>query len=350
MSTSPVRIGLLGYGFGGRNFHAPMIAAAADCELVGVVTKAPLRRAQLALEHPNVAAYDSLEDLAAVGGLDAVAISTPAETRSALTDAALRLGLGVVGDKPFAVDSAAARKSVRLADSLGLALSPYQNRRWDSDFLTVRRLLDEGALGAVSRFDSAFERFAPDPGPPRAGGGALLDFGSHLFDQALVLLGPVTSVYAEMRHNAKSGLDDDFFASLLHAGGVRSHLSGSWVQGAPACRFRVTGTKATYVAGAPMDSQEAALLERRSPVTEGDAWGSEPESGWGSLRRGDSGEKVHSDRGRWDTFYPAFAAAVRGAGPVPVDPWDAVASLEVMEAARRSAATGAVVDVPAFAR
>ena len=248
----------------------------------------------------------------------------------------------MVCDKPFALDAAAARGSVERAERLGLALAPYQNRRWDSDFRTVRALVERGALGTVTRFESRFERFDPEPGPPAAGGGTLLDFGSHLVDQALVLLGPVESVYAEFRVR-ESGLDDDVFVALTHANGAHSHLWGSWSQGAPGSRFRVTGTEAAYEVGGPMDGQEAALLAGRTPATEGERWGEEPQERWGALTRGAEGEPVPTERGRWDTFYPAFAAAVRGAGPVPVDPRDAVATATVLDAARRSATDGVVV-------
>ncbi|MDQ1709789.1 MAG: hypothetical protein QOG49_1174, partial [Frankiaceae bacterium] len=217
------------------------------------------------------------------------------------------------------------------------------------DFRTVRTLLAGGTLGEVSRFDSAFERFSPSPGPGASGGGTLLDIGAHLFDQVLFQFGPVASVYAEM-HVRESGLDDDWRAALLHVNGVRSHLSGSYLQGAPADRFRVTGSTGSYVVPGPMDSQELALLDHRSPATDGDAWGAEPSSRWGEIRRGDDIETVPTERGRWDLFYAEFAAAVRGEGGVPVDPWDAVASLELIEAARRSAQTGQVVGVPKFVR
>jgi predicted dehydrogenase len=243
--VEPVRFGLIGYGFGGRYFHAPLIASAPGCELVAVQTTAPQRRAEVARELPGAAVVGDLEELL-VAGVSAVAISTPADTHTALTEQALRLGLAVVCDKPFALDAAAARGTVELADGLGLALSPYQNRRWDSDFATVRRLVDEGALGEVTRFESRFERFAPQAGPPAAGGGTLLDFGAHLVDQALVLLGPVESVYAELRVR-ESGLDDDVFLALTHAGGARSHLWGSWSQSAPGPRYRVTGTAGSCV-------------------------------------------------------------------------------------------------------
>ena len=348
--TAPVRTALLGYGFGGRWFHAPLLAATPSCELVGVVTRSEERRAQVAAEHPGVPVLASLDDVVAAGA-EAVAISTPADTHSALTDEALDRGLAVVCDKPFALDAAAARRSVALAASRGLVLAPYQNRRWDSDFLTVRRLVGEQVLGPLLRVESHFERFAPDPGPPTAGGGTLLDFLSHLVDQALVLLGPVTAVYAE-QHVGAAGLDDDVFVALTHAptpaGTARSHLRGSWVQGSPALRYRVTGVRGSYVVDG-MDGQESALLAGRSPAIDGDGWGVEPPERWGELRRGTSREPVPTERGRWDGFYPAFAAAVRGEGRVPVDPQDAVATAVVLDAARRSAEQGQVVALPSAA-
>ncbi|TFV80230.1 gfo/Idh/MocA family oxidoreductase [Blastococcus sp. CT_GayMR20] len=336
-----VRIGLVGYGFGGRWFHAPLLAAAPGCDFLGVVTASPERRGQVADDHPGLATYGTLEELAAAGA-EAVAISTPADTHSELTDRALELGLAVACDKPFALDAAAAQRSVDLADRLGLTLSPYQNRRWDSDFLTLRALVDDGRLGDVTRFESRFERLDPEAGPGAAGGGTLRDFFSHLVDQALVLLGPVGSVYAEWRLR-ESGLDDDVFVALTHTGGARSHLWGSWSQGAPGPRFRVTGTGGSYVNRTLMDIQEELLLAGHTPATLGEEWGAEPAERWGRVYRGDSGETVPTANGAWDTFYPAFARAVRGLGPVPVDPRDAVATATVLDAARRSATEGEVV-------
>jgi predicted dehydrogenase len=339
-AMDPVRFGLVGYGFGGRYFHAPLIASAQGCELVAVQTRSPQRRAEVARELPGTAVVGGLEELVAMG-VAAVAISTPADTHTALTEQALRMGLAVVCDKPFALDAAAARGTVDLAAELGLALSPYQNRRWDSEFATVRRLVDDGALGGVTRFESRFERFAPQAGPPAAGGGTLLDFGSHLVDQALVLLGPADSVYAEWRIR-ETGLDDDVFVALTHAGGARSHLWGSWSQSAPGPRYRVTGTTASCVV-VDGDSQEEALVAGLTPAETGDGWGVEPPTFRARLHRDGAEEPVAVERGRWDGFYPAFAAAVRGAGPVPVDPRDAIATAVVLDAARVSAETGEIV-------
>jgi predicted dehydrogenase len=336
---APVRFGLVGYGFGGRYFHAPLIAAAPECELVGVQTGSAQRRAQVAAELPGTPTVATLQDLVDAGA-EAVAISTPADTHTALTEQALRLGLAVVCDKPFALDADAARGTVALAEELGLALSPYQNRRWDSDFLTVRRLVDGGELGVLTRFESRFERFAPDPGPPAAGGGTLLDFGAHLVDQALVLCGPVVSVYAEYRIR-ESSLDDDVFVALTHRDGARSHLWGSWSQSAPGPRYRVTGSEAGCVV-VDQDTQELALIDGAVP---GADWGTEPSTFRARLHRGGEVRAVVPERGRWDTFYPAFAAAVRGTGAVPVDPRDAVATATVLDAAHAAARTGSVVPI-----
>jgi predicted dehydrogenase len=209
----------------------------------------------------------------------------------------------------------------------------------------VQKALADGLLGDPVRFESRFERFAPDPGPPASGAGTLLDFGSHLVDQALVLFGPAGSVYAEMHApRGEAALDDDAFVAITHRSGVRSHLWGSWRQHAPGPRFRVTGSAAGYIAVPPMDGQEALLLAGRSPATH-EHWGAEPEHRWGSVFRDEHADVLSSERGAWDLFYPAFAVAVRGDGPAPVDPWDAVATAEVLDAARRSAATNQVINL-----
>ncbi len=335
----PVRIGLVGYGFGGRYFHAPLISSAAECEFIGVVTTSAERRALIGAEHPGLDTFDSLEALAAAGA-EAVSISTPADTHSDLTDRAISLGLSAVCDKPFSLDPVAARRTVQLAAERGVTLSPYQNRRWDSDFLTVRAMVDDGTLGEVRRFESRFERYAPDNGPGTAGGGTLLDFGAHLVDQALTLLGPVESVYAESRQRA-SGLDDDVFVALRHAHGAVSHLWGSWSQHAHGPRFRVTGTTASVVI-TTADTQEDVLITGARPSST-DTWGREADSELDRLFTGSSSSPVSLARGAWDVYYPTFARAVRGEGPPPVEAADAVATADVLDAARVSATTRVTV-------
>jgi predicted dehydrogenase len=337
--VDPVKIGLVGYGFGGRYFHAPLLAAAPECELLGVVTTSAERRDLVSAEHPGVAVLDSLAALAGAGA-EAVSISTPAETHSALTDEAIGLGLSVVCDKPFSMDPAAARRSVTLAVTRGVTLSPYQNRRWDSDFLTVRGLVDDGTLGEVRRFESRFERYAPQNGPGRSGGGTLLDFGAHLVDQALTLLGPVESVYAESRPR-DNGLDDDVFVALRHENGALSHLWGSWSQYAAGPRFRVTCTAASLVV-TTADTQEDVLITGARPSA-GEPWGVEQHSDLDRVFTEDGSRPVSLVNGAWDTYYPTFARAVRGEGPPPVEATDAVATADVLEAARVSVERRATV-------
>ena len=348
MTSREVRIGLVGYGFGGRCFHAPLIAGVPGCVLAGVVTRSLTRRVEVAEAYPGVPVFDSVANLAE-SGVDAITVCTPAATHTAVTDDVVQRGIPVVCDKPFALNAEAARHTVELAERAGVLVSAYQNRRWDSDLLTVRRLLDAGELGEVRRFESAFERWAPDPVPPLAGGGLLRDFGSHLVDQALHLFGPVHQVYAET-HELEPELEDDFQLVLVHDSGMRSHLSGAWRQGAPAPRIRVSGSEGSFVTAAPTDGQEDALIAGRTPANDGVDWGREPETAWGRLCRGNEWRAIPSERGRWDLFYEQFARALRGDGPVPVDPWDAVATATVLDAARRSAAEGRSVDVPAVDR
>jgi predicted dehydrogenase len=338
-----VRLGIVGYGFGGRVFHAPFIASAPGVEFFGVVTRSEERRALLAKEHPEVRAFDSLAEMAAAG-VQGVTITTPAETHADLAREAIGLGVATLVDKPFALDAEAARELTTLAAEAGVPLTVYQNRRWDSDLLTVRRLIDEGALGDVRRFESRFERWGPDHALPGSGGGTLLDFGSHLVDQALLLFGPAERVYAEF-YTPGGEFEAEFFLALHHRGGVESHLIGSWLQAAQGPRLRVTGTTGTYIVDGVncMDGQEEVLKSGKSPADLGDAWGTEPEQAWGRLYRGGEREPVRSERGRWDTFYPAFAKAIAGEGPLPVDPWDSVRAMDVLDAARISATTGETV-------
>jgi predicted dehydrogenase len=232
-----------------------------------------------------------------------------------------------------------------------LLLSVFQNRRWDGDFLTVRRLVASGALGAVLRFESRFERWRPERNPAAwrergdevEGGGLLLDLGSHLVDQAMELFGRPVQVYAEL-HRRRDGaeVDDDTFVALLHPGGERSHLWCSATARLLGPRFRVLGRQGAYVKGG-LDLQEHALATGGDPGRA--AWGREPEALGGTLADADGERPVETEAGDYPAYYAGVAAALRGGGPPPVDPADAIAGLRVLEAARRSAARGTVEEL-----
>jgi predicted dehydrogenase len=224
----------------------------------------------------------------------------------------------------------------------------FQNRRWDGDFRTVRRLVEDGQLGDVYRFESRFERWRPTPkagwresGGPDDGGGILLDLGSHLIDQALELFGPVSTVYGEAdRRRPDVLVDDDAFVALTHAGGTRSHLWMSAVAARLGPRFRVLGGRAGYTKYG-LDGQEAALRAGGSPADDG--WGTEPPDTWGVLGTDADSRRVPTLPGTYEGFYADVRDALTGGAPLPVDPASSVQVLEIVEAARRSAETGAPV-------
>jgi predicted dehydrogenase len=337
-----MRIGLVGYGKGGRYFHAPLIASLPGATFVGVVTRSEQRRQELTQDYPQARAFDSLADLVA-GGVDAVAISTPLATRQALILEAIESGVAVVSDKPFAADAEQAQALVDAAERKGVLLSVYQNRRWDSDFLTVRKLIDEGTLGEISRFESRVERYSPKSVGKASGGGMLRDLGSHQVDQALQLFGPVARVYAELDFATPDELSDhQFFVALTHRNGVVSHLWGSCLQNCPGPRFRVSGSQGCYSVDG-LDGQEAASLAGLTPRSEGERWGVEEQQRWGWFEQGEHREQVATERGCWPEFYRQLRDAIAGKGANPVDPRDAVASARVLDAARLSASEGRVV-------
>lgn len=352
--ADPLRVALVGYGVAGAAFHAPFIAATPGLRLATVVTRDPARRARLAADHPEaraVATADALWDAPAAH--DVVVIAAPNRAHVPLARAALDAGLPVVVDKPLALTAAEGAALVEDARRRGVLLTVFQNRRWDGDLLTVRRLLAEGALGAVARFESRFERWRPQPkggwresGAPEEGGGLLYDLGSHLVDQARHLFGPVTRVYAEQDRRRGLPVDDDAFVALTHASGVRSHLWMSAVAAQLGPRFRVLGSRAAYVKHG-LDVQEALLREPAvgagTPRPGDPGWGAEPEARWGTLGAGDELRPVPTERGDYGHFYAALAAALRDGAPPPVDPADAVATLALLDAARRSAAEGRTV-------
>jgi predicted dehydrogenase len=345
-------VALVGYGLAGSVFHAPLIAATDGLVLDTVVTSNPERQAQARAEHGSgLRLADRPEDLwPRAGELDLVVLASPNKTHVPLATAALQAGLPVVVDKPIAGTAAEARTLAALAEERGLLLSVFQNRRWDNDFLTLRQLLADGALGDVWRFESRFERWRPRPkggwresGDPGEIGGLLYDLGSHVVDQALVLFGPVTSVYAESDvRRAGAEADDDTFIALTHANGVRSHLHVSSTTAQLGPRFRVLGSTAGYVKYG-LDPQEAALRAGERPQP-GKPWGVEPEDQWGRLGADPATPHPTAD-GDYPAYYAAVAAALRDGAPNPVPATQAAAALDVLEAARRSARDGVVVSL-----
>jgi predicted dehydrogenase len=347
-----LRAAIVGYGLAGARFHAPLIESTDGLAVATVVTRGPDRVEQALREHPGVRVLARADELwARVDEHDVVVIAAPNALHAPLAREAVDAGLAVVVDKPLAPTAVAARALVDYARSNGVLLTVFHNRRWDSDHLTVLRLLAEDTLGEVRRYESRFERWRPEPAPgawrettpPAEGGGVLLDLGSHLVDQALVLFGPATGVYAEIGSTRGGAADDDAFLAINHEIGTHSHLWMSSVCAAPGPRLRVLGSRGGYVVEG-VDGQEDAL---RSGLRPGgpDGWGIEPQSRWGRFVRGEKSETIASEAGAWPSFYERLELALREGGPPPIDPDDAVAALAVLDAARRSADAGALIEI-----
>jgi len=307
-----------------------------------IVTANPRRAEQAAGSYPEARVEARVEAVwEGADQHDFVVIATPNHSHVPLALRAIEAGLAVVVDKPLATSSAAARDLIERAEAAGVPLTVFHNRRWDSDFLTLRRLIAAGELGDVGRFESRFERWRPELAPgawresstPSEGGGLLLDLGTHLVDQALTLFGPVPEVHGEVEHRRGGPADDDVFLALRHESGVRSHIWASSVVAARGPRLRVLGSRGAFVVD-ELDGQEDALKAGARPGS--GAWGSEPEARWGRLVRGDEEERVPSEHGAWPEFYRLLEAALRGEGGLPVDPRDGIAVLEVLERAARS--------------
>jgi scyllo-inositol 2-dehydrogenase (NADP+) len=345
-----LRVGIIGYGLAGRVFHGPLIAATEGMRVAAVVTADPGRAAQVTLDHPQAAVYASVASLwEDAGPLDLVVVAAPNDAHVALATAAIDRGLAVVVDKPLAPGADEAEGLIAHAERAGVLLTVFQNRRWDSDQLLLTQVIDSGGLGAIWRCESRLERWRPEPqpgrwrdtAPPAEGGGQLLDLGSHLVDQVLHRFGPATHVYAEVDQRRGLAGDDDVFLAVTHAGGVLSHLRASVVTAAPGRRLRVLGSEAALIVPEP-DTQEDRLRAGERPDRVED-WGVERTPNRPRLVAGERSVPLTGPPGDWPAFYALLRDALRSGGPPPVDPRDALAALRVLDAARVSAATHAVV-------
>jgi scyllo-inositol 2-dehydrogenase (NADP+) len=337
-----MKVSLLGYGLAGEAFHAPLIHVTGGLELATIVTGNPERAARAAERYPNAVVT---ADSDAAWAADLVVVATPNRFHASYAHEALARGVAAVIDKPLAPTLHDVDVLLADAASLGGKLTVFQNRRWDGDFQTARRLIGDGTLGEITRFFSRAERFRPEikdawreAADPRDGGGQLLDWGSHLVDQALLLLGPARSVYAEIAAvRPAAQTDDDVFVIIEHDGGARSHLSMGAVAAVPTARMAINGTLGGLEVR-DTDVQEAQLRAGLTPAS--DSYGLNPP---GVLYSAGKPAEQPIERGAYQQFYARVPAWLAGSAPAPVDPADSHAVFTVLEAARTSAASSAVV-------
>lgn len=330
-------VGLVGFGLGGSIFHAPMIAAVPGLRLARIASRSAGPEALRA--YPGVRRDDTAQDMLDDPAIALVVVCTPNASHFALAKAALLAGKHVVVDKPFVLSSAEGEELLALARRQGVRLSVYQNRRWDGDFLTLRRVLESGELGAVHTFRAHFDRYAPQVKPRwkeqvQPGAGVLWDLGSHLIDQALQLFGMPRSVTARLAVQREGAEVEDAFELVLDHGATQSSLHAGALVCAPGPRYQMHGTHGSFIKYG-VDPQENALKLGMRPGDPG--WGHDAPGDWATVTTADgSSRRVASLPGAYETFYHGIYHAIADGADVPVKPEDAIEVIRVIELALRS--------------
>lgn len=330
-----IRVGLVGFGMAARVFHAPLISSVEGLELAAVVERNTDNAAAL---YPGITTYRSLDDLLADATIKLVVIATPNKSHYELALRALEAARNVVVDKPMSVTPAEIVELMGLAGGIGLQLVPFHNRRWDNDFLTIQNVLHEKTLGRVVHFTSTMDRWRP--GATRVAwkdssenGGILLDLGTHLVDQALLLFGKPASIGAEiLRERDGEGANDSFNIRFHYFTGESLTLSANTLSSLPRSRFHLRGDKGNFKKFG-VDPQEDAL----GKITRIDSpdWGKEAPEHWGTLSIGADGtalaRPLESIPGDYRLFYAGVRDAILGKGPAPVAAIDAWRTARVLE-------------------
>lgn len=345
--TAPLQVALVGYGFVGKIFHAPLIAAVDGLALHTVVSSnAPAVHA----DFPNVHVLPTLDAALADPAIDLVVIATPNALHAPQAHAVLDVGKHVVVDKPFTVTVPEADAVIAHAARAGRLLSVFHNRRYDSDFLTLRALLAEHALGEVTQFESHFDRFrldVRDRWRERAGPGAGLwyDLGPHLLDQALTLFGAPRGITADIAVQRDGAETDDYFHATLRYDRLRVILHASTMMAAHDLRYSVHGTRGSFVKQG-LDSQEDALKAGRTP---GDAlWGHDAQPGTLTTVDGEQTQThiVPGEPGDYRRYYAGVRDAIRGVAPNPVPATEALMVMRLIEFGLESAQARREIAVP----
>ncbi len=333
-----IRVGLIGYGLAGASFHAPLIGAVPGLRLTSIATS---RGAAVARDWPEATVVADAEALLADPAIDLVVIATPDHSHAPLAQAALNAGKHVVIDKPFVTDPADGAALIVLAEAHGLMLSAFHNRRWDADFLTVRKVLAGGVLGGIASAELRWDRFRPAIKPgwrETEGAGLLNDLGPHLLDQAVQLFGAPDGVSADLATQRAAATTEDYFEITLFYGQRRVTVSAATLVAQPRPRFALYGTGGSFVKHG-IDPQEAVLRAGLPPTSPG--FGEDVPDAYGTLTAADGTTRSEpSVRGDWRRYYEGVVAAISVGAAAPVPAREAQAVMELIALARRSAAEG----------
>ena len=317
-----IDVGLVGFGFAGRVFHAPIIAAVPGLRLRAIVQRSGDNSASF---YPQATVVRSIEELLAIEELRLVVIATPNTSHYGLAKQCLLAGKDVVVDKPFATTYQEALELVELASQYRRLLTVFQNRRCDGDFRTIRKLLEEQRLGRIASYESHFDRYRLQTRPgawrekAEPGSGVFFDLGPHLIDQAIVLFGRPTAITADIRIERDGAVVNDAFDVLLHYPKMRALLRASMIAIAPEPRFLIRGEKAAFVK-AGLDPQEEALKRGETPCD--DTWGREARDKWGTLYASENeavtAETIQTLPGDYRLFYANVRDAVLGEASIDI--------------------------------
>ena len=342
MSEKIVNVGLVGFGLSGRYFHAPFLSTIPQFRLKGVVERNRNDAQQFDPEIENHRTLDSLLDDSAI---DVVFICTPNDTHFDYAIRALEKGKHIVIEKPFANNEEEAAGIFDLAKRKGLLATAYQNRRWDSDFLTVQKLISEGKLGKVIEFESRYDRYRPVPVSGTwkeqggVGAGNVYNLGPHLIDQALVLFGKPETVTANIKTVREHSQIDDYFCINLNYSDKLVTLKSSLLIYHNQPRYLVNGSKGSFLK-CGLDVQEETLRQDKLPV--GNEWGLEPEDRWGKLFSDEYTGIIKSELGNYAHFYQNIYDAVAKGAELHVKPEEVLATTRVIDLAFKSEAEQAV--------
>ncbi|HXW13690.1 MAG TPA: oxidoreductase, partial [Terriglobia bacterium] len=317
-----IGVGLVGFGFAGRVFHAPIISAVPGLRLIAILQRSG---DDAATHYPEARVVTSLDELLGIDEIRLVVIATPNTSHYPLTRECLLAGRDVVVDKPFTTTYAEAEDLVELAKHRGRLLTVYQNLRSNGDFRTIRQLVASGRLGRIVLYEAHFDRYRLQMRPgawrerPEPGSGVFFDLGVHLIDQAFVLFGLPEAIAADIRIERDGAVVDDAFDVILHYPKMRALLRSSMMALAPDVRYILRGEKGAFVKHGT-DPQEAAL--RRGEVPRNEAWGTEPRDNWGVLYtpsdNGISAQAVSTLPGDYRLFYANVRDSMLGTAPVDV--------------------------------
>jgi predicted dehydrogenase len=344
MPPPALRVGLIGYGYASRTFHAPLIAGVPGLVLAAVSSR---DAARVHADWPALEVLPDAHALIARADLDLIVIASPNDSHHPLARAALSAGRHVVVDKPFTLTLAEARELVALAHARGRLLSVFHNRRWDGDFLTLRALIQRGELGRVVHLESAFDRYRPvvrerwrESAAP--GAGLWFDLGPHLLDQALQLFGWPQAIALDQAVLRDGGRSDDWFQARLRYPGRRVVLRASMLAAAASPRFVVHGTQGSWLKQG-LDPQEEALKSGARPSwPAGPDWGADRQVSLLTRTDGDAlrNESLPLAPGAYGNFYAALRDALQGRGANPVPASQACAVMACLELGQRSAREG----------